>query len=71
MKTIAEEVSLHGKSEEITISELRKRPGDIFQQVELGKRFSVTKNGKVIAAITRPENTLDVVVNSDGRWHWV
>lgn len=55
MKTIAQAVSLQGQSEEITISELRSKPGEVFFQVSLGKEFTVTKSGKVVARITPPE----------------
>lgn len=48
---------LAGKREQITLSDLRKRPGDIFQQVQMGKVFTVTKNGKRIADISQSEPT--------------
>lgn len=54
MKTIAETISMDGQREEITISELRSKPGEVFAQVDLGKVFTVTKSGKVIAEIHRP-----------------
>lgn len=55
MKTLAEIVSLEGQCEEITISDLRSKPGDVFSQVDLGKEFTVTKNGRVVAEIKKPE----------------
>lgn len=48
---------LAGQSEQITMSDLRKRPGDIFTQVQMGKTFTITKAGKVIAVLSRPEPT--------------
>lgn len=55
MKTIAQTISLKGQSEEITISELRSKPGEVFAQVEMGKEFTITKSGKVVAEIKKPE----------------
>ena len=59
MKTIAETVSLEGQREEITISELRSKPGEVFAQVALGKVFAITKLGRVIAEIKSPEPEFD------------
>ena len=42
---------LAGQLEEISLTDLRKNPGDVFYQVQMGKRFTVTKSGKVIAQI--------------------
>ncbi len=49
---------MKGQSEEITISELRSKPGEVFCQVAMGKHFKVTKLGKVIAEI-KPSETFD------------
>lgn len=46
---------LAGHSEEITMSDFRSRPGDVLTQVQLGKRFTITKSGKVVAEISQPE----------------
>jgi len=43
---------LAGKSETISMSDLRSRPGDVFDQVQLGKTFTITKGGKVVAVIS-------------------
>lgn len=45
MKTLAGEV------ETITVSDFRKQPGEVFQQVAMGKRFVITKCGKTFAQI--------------------
>jgi|HubBroStandDraft_2_1064218.scaffolds.fasta_scaffold504583_2 hypothetical protein len=50
---------LAGQKEEITICDLRNRPGDVFQQVQMGKTFYITKNGKLIAEIKDPEKLFD------------
>ncbi len=56
MKTLKQEVeSLSGREEIITVSELRARPGDVLSQVDLGKTFKVTRCGRVIAVISKPE----------------
>lgn len=60
MKTIAQIVSLEGQTEEITISELRSKPGEIFAQVALGKCFSISKSGVIIARITPPDKEFDL-----------
>ena len=56
MKTLTQEVgkTLNGREETITVTELRSRPGDVLSQVELGKTFNVTRNGKRIAVIFKP-----------------
>ena len=46
---------LEGESEEITVMDLRRGPGDILDQVELGKTYTITRNGKVMAVLSKPE----------------
>ena len=46
---------LEDQSEEITATDFRKHPGDVLLQVQLGKTFTITKNGKAIAVLSRPE----------------
>jgi hypothetical protein len=55
MKTLSETLLLAGQSEQISMTELRANPGDVFAQVQMGKTFTVAKNGAVIAEIHRPE----------------
>lgn len=55
MKTLTQTVSLKGQFEEITISELRSKPGEVFSQVCMGKDFAVSKCGEVIAEIKKSE----------------
>lgn len=59
MERLADSKPLVGTSETITISELRKQPGEVFSQVEMGRSFTVTKNGKTIAEISEPEPDFD------------
>lgn len=42
---------LVGQREKITMMDLRKSPGDVFTQVQMGKIFIITSNGKPIAQI--------------------
>lgn len=62
MKTLKQEVgSLQGREETITMTELRAQPGDVLDQVELGKVFNIMRNGKVVAVIAKPEpNALEL-----------
>ena len=48
---------LTGQTEEITMMQLRKGPGDIIDQVQMGKTFTITKARKVVAVISQPELT--------------
>lgn len=43
--------------ETITVSELRACPGDVLSQVEMGKTFTITRRGQVIAVLHPPEPT--------------
>lgn len=56
MKTIAETISMKGQREEITMSELRANPGEVFAQVGMGKEFDVSKSGKIVANIQKPDD---------------
>jgi antitoxin (DNA-binding transcriptional repressor) of toxin-antitoxin stability system len=61
MKRLAQLVSLAGKTETISITEFRQRPGEVITQVEMGMTFDVTRNGKVVATISKPEpNALEM-----------
>lgn len=57
MKTLAEMQLLKGQSETITMTEFRSRPGEVIDQVQMGKSFLITKEGKVVAEISCPEPT--------------
>ena len=55
-----------GEIQEITMMDLRQCPGLVFDAVETGLSFVLTKNGKQIAVIRRPEDsglTLHVLAN--------
>jgi len=53
-----------GQEAEVTITELRASPGDLFDRVARGMTVHVTKGGKRIAVISPP----DTVINADGSW---
>ncbi len=48
---------LAGQTEAITMTDLRSRPGDVVDQVQLGKTFTITKAGRVVAVLAAPEPT--------------
>jgi len=58
---------LVGETETITAMDLRRGPGDILTQVAMGKTFLITKNGKPIATLTRPEEQQGLYVVSELR----
>ena len=65
---LADNVSLSGRIEEITISEFRKAPGDVLTQVELGKTFVIKRNGKDIAVLSKvPGVQLSISVDCLGQ----
>lgn len=51
MKRLQQMQSLAGQIETITVSDFRCQPGEVFQQVSMGKVFVITKAGKTIAQI--------------------
>lgn len=54
-------LDLRGQTEDITVSEFRRNPGDIFLQVQMGKKFLIRRNGRVIAELHAPEkNALEL-----------
>lgn len=68
MKTLAEEITLLGKIETVTLTELRKQPGEVFASVKLGKTFIVTSKGKAIAIISKPPGTqMSINIDAQGK----
>lgn len=53
-----------GQEAEVTISELRAAPGDLFDRVARGLIVHVTKGGRRVATISPPET----VIHTDGSW---
>lgn len=54
MKTLKQKIKLTGE-ETITVSELREQPGEVLDQVELGMIFQITRNGIIVATLSKPE----------------
>ena len=51
MKTLSETQILAGQTETISVMDLRKLPGEVFNQVEMGKVYEITRKGRPIAWI--------------------
>lgn len=65
-------MTLKNKLEEITVSEFRKQPGEVFAQVGMGKTFVVTKNGSAVAVVSKvPGEQLTMDVRGNGRVKYV
>ena len=56
-----------GIVEQITISDFRSRPGDVICQVQMGKTFNITKQGKVVAVLQQPEETSAIFIANEIR----
>lgn len=59
-----------GQKAEVTLSELRGAPGDLFDRVSRGLTVFVTRSGKTAAVVSPPpiSNDVDCIVHSDGTW---
>ena len=44
-------LNLVGEHEKIAIQQFRRQPGEVIAQVELGKRFTLTRYGKPVAML--------------------
>lgn len=53
-KTIGHRAWLQGQIECITMMQLREGPGDIVTQIQMGKRFVLTRAGKAVAVMHKP-----------------
>jgi len=54
-KPLTKSIDLTGQQETITAMDFRRTPGDILLQAQMGKCFSITKNGVVVAVLSAPE----------------
>ncbi len=64
-RTLEKTVDLTGQEETITAMDFRRTPGDILLQAQMGKRFSITKNGVIIAVLSAPElNALELAAEA-------
>lgn len=57
MKKLKDYISLIGEEETISMTQLRASPGEVLDQVQLGKVFKVKRNGEVVAVLSQPEPT--------------
>ena len=70
-KSLKDEVSLEGRIEEISMTDLRRNPGDILTQVELGKVFILNRGGLSVAVLSKiPGVQLSAVVHRDASVKW-
>lgn len=59
--SIAKSLSLEGLTETITAMDFRRTPGDVLLQAQMGKTFTITKNGVAIATLAPIErNALEL-----------
>lgn len=54
-KSLVKSMSLVGQEETITAMDFRRSPGDILLQAQMGKVFSITRNGVIVATLSPPE----------------
>jgi antitoxin (DNA-binding transcriptional repressor) of toxin-antitoxin stability system len=54
-KVLSKTQILTGQKETISAMDFRRTPGDILLQAQMGKTFSITKNGVIVAVISPPE----------------
>ena len=57
MKKLTDMKLLAGTTETISMTELRSRPGDVINQVQMGRVFNITKDGEVVAVFSPREPT--------------
>ena len=60
-RPITKVINLTGQEETITAMDFRKSPGDILLQVQMGKKFTITRNGVAVATLSPIElNALEL-----------
>ena len=60
-RLLSKSMSLAGQTETITAMDFRKTPGDILLQAQMGKTFTITRQGVVVAVLSPPEmNALEL-----------
>jgi len=67
MKRLTDELSLSGKLETISMMDLRSRPGEVLDAVNLGKTFVLARSGKPLAVLSKLPGDLVIVVDSKGK----
>lgn len=56
-KKLVNTAMLQGQTETITAMDFRKAPGDVLLQAQMGKTFTITRNGVIVATLSPPETT--------------
>lgn len=60
-KPLTKSAILTGQTETITAMDFRRAPGDVLLQTQMGKTFTITKNGIIVAVLSPPEpNALEL-----------
>lgn len=60
-KLLTKSMTLDGQQETITAMDFRRTPGDVLLQAQMGKVFTITRNGVAIATLAPIErNALEL-----------
>jgi len=60
-KVITKSLALEGQTETITAMDFRRTPGDVLLQAQMGKTFTITRNGVAVATLAPIErNALEL-----------
>ena len=51
-KKLTNTALLRGQTETITAMDFRKSPGDVLLQAQMGKTFTITRNGVIVAKLS-------------------
>ncbi len=59
-----------GQTAQLTMTELRRNPGEAFYAVSCGLTIEVTKGGRPVAVISPPKlaGDVDTIIHPDGTW---
>lgn len=56
-KRLTEMALLEGQTENVTLMDFRKAPGDVIAKVQMGMVVTLTSYGKPVAVLSKPEPT--------------
>ena len=67
MEKLTDSIDLTGQIEEISMMDLRSRPGEIITAVSYGKKYIIKRNNKPLAVLMKlPGERLSIIVNPKG-----